>query len=205
MSPETPREVLQHIAALLAAGCRHAQDASDEPVTTPTRVPSRRSISATARRAEAACSAALFVGLDPPHPEEGPQVLLAHQQHPARCRRLLAGRTTPPGPGPRRTSHRLGRAKPRNVFQAISSSRYLCQPVEQPVSRTRATPCRPRPPRAGDRSSPGNPGGCATGNTVLFDPDEASLWLYEAARDSTGRTDKLIPKSAPMVEEIAGI
>lgn len=29
MSPETPREVLQHIAALLAARCRHAQDAFD--------------------------------------------------------------------------------------------------------------------------------------------------------------------------------
>jgi hypothetical protein len=34
--------------------------------------------------------------------------------------------------------------------------------------------------------------------------DEASFWLYHAARDYTGRTDELIPKSAPMVEDIAG-
>jgi hypothetical protein len=33
---------------------------------------------------------------------------------------------------------------------------------------------------------------------------EASFWLYHAARDYTGRTDELIPKSAPMVEDIAG-
>jgi hypothetical protein len=33
---------------------------------------------------------------------------------------------------------------------------------------------------------------------------EASFWLYHAARDYTGKTDELIPKSAPMVEEIAG-
>jgi hypothetical protein len=33
---------------------------------------------------------------------------------------------------------------------------------------------------------------------------EASFWLYEAARDYTGRTDELIPESAPMVEDIAG-
>ena len=35
-------------------------------------------------------------------------------------------------------------------------------------------------------------------------PYEASFWLYHAARDYTGKTDRLIPKSAPMVEEIAG-
>jgi hypothetical protein len=34
--------------------------------------------------------------------------------------------------------------------------------------------------------------------------DEAKFWLYHAARDYTGRTDELIPKSAPMVEDIAG-
>lgn len=34
--------------------------------------------------------------------------------------------------------------------------------------------------------------------------DEASFWLYHAARDYTGKTDELVPKSAPMVEEIAG-
>jgi hypothetical protein len=33
--------------------------------------------------------------------------------------------------------------------------------------------------------------------------DEASFWLYHAARDYTGRTDELVPQSAPMVEEIA--
>jgi hypothetical protein len=32
---------------------------------------------------------------------------------------------------------------------------------------------------------------------------EAPFWLYHAARDYTGRTDELIPKSAPMVEDIA--
>jgi len=35
-------------------------------------------------------------------------------------------------------------------------------------------------------------------------PHEAPYWLYHAARDYTGKTDRLIPKSAPMVEEIAG-
>jgi hypothetical protein len=39
---------------------------------------------------------------------------------------------------------------------------------------------------------------------ALRRPYEASFWLYHAARDSTGKTDELIPKSAPMVEEIAG-
>ena len=34
--------------------------------------------------------------------------------------------------------------------------------------------------------------------------DEASFWLYHAARDYTGRTDELVPRSAPMVEDIAG-
>ncbi len=34
--------------------------------------------------------------------------------------------------------------------------------------------------------------------------DEATFWLYHAARDYTGRTDELVPKSAPMVEDIAG-
>jgi hypothetical protein len=34
--------------------------------------------------------------------------------------------------------------------------------------------------------------------------DEATFWLYHAARDYTGRTDELVPRSAPMVEEIAG-
>ena len=33
---------------------------------------------------------------------------------------------------------------------------------------------------------------------------EAPFWLYHAARDYTGKTDQLVPKSAPMVEEIAG-
>jgi len=40
-------------------------------------------------------------------------------------------------------------------------------------------------------------------NAVLGDY-EASFWLYHAARDYTGRTDELVRKSAPMVEEIAG-
>jgi hypothetical protein len=35
-------------------------------------------------------------------------------------------------------------------------------------------------------------------------PYEAPFWLYHAARDFTGKTDELIPKSAPIVEEIAG-
>jgi hypothetical protein len=35
-------------------------------------------------------------------------------------------------------------------------------------------------------------------------PYEAPFWLYHAARDYTGKTDQLIPKSAPMVEDIAG-
>jgi hypothetical protein len=37
----------------------------------------------------------------------------------------------------------------------------------------------------------------------VLKPFEASYWLYHAARDFTGKTDRLIPKSAPMVEEIA--
>ena len=39
---------------------------------------------------------------------------------------------------------------------------------------------------------------------AVLRPDEASFWLYHAARDYTGKTDELVPKSAPMVEEIAG-
>ena len=35
-------------------------------------------------------------------------------------------------------------------------------------------------------------------------PYDAPYWLYHAARDYTGKTDQLIPKTAPMVEEIAG-
>jgi hypothetical protein len=40
-------------------------------------------------------------------------------------------------------------------------------------------------------------------------PDEASYWLYQAARDYAERSDSrhpngLTPKSAPLVEEIAG-
>jgi hypothetical protein len=38
---------------------------------------------------------------------------------------------------------------------------------------------------------------------AVLRPSEASIWLYHAARDYTGKTDELIPKSAPMVEEIA--
>ena len=39
---------------------------------------------------------------------------------------------------------------------------------------------------------------------AVLRPEEATYWLYDAARDYTGRTDELIPDSAPMVEEIAG-
>ena len=39
---------------------------------------------------------------------------------------------------------------------------------------------------------------------AVLRPYEASFWLYHAARDYTGKTGELIPKSAPMVEEIAG-
>jgi hypothetical protein len=35
-------------------------------------------------------------------------------------------------------------------------------------------------------------------------PHEVTFWLYHAARDFTGKTGELVPKSAPMVEEIAG-
>jgi hypothetical protein len=35
-------------------------------------------------------------------------------------------------------------------------------------------------------------------------PFETPFWLYCAARDHTGKTGELVPKSAPMVEEIAG-
>jgi hypothetical protein len=38
---------------------------------------------------------------------------------------------------------------------------------------------------------------------AVLRPHEASFWLYHAARDFTGKTDELIPKSAPMVDEIA--
>jgi hypothetical protein len=38
---------------------------------------------------------------------------------------------------------------------------------------------------------------------AVLRPEEAPFWLYHAARDYTGRTDELIPKSAPMVEEFA--
>jgi hypothetical protein len=39
---------------------------------------------------------------------------------------------------------------------------------------------------------------------AVLRPEEAPFWLYDAARDYTGRTDELIAKSAPMVEEFAG-
>ena len=39
---------------------------------------------------------------------------------------------------------------------------------------------------------------------AVLRPYEAPFWLYHAARDYTGRTDELIPRSAPMVEDIAG-
>ena len=39
---------------------------------------------------------------------------------------------------------------------------------------------------------------------AVLRPDEAPFWLYDAARDYTGRTDELVSKSAPMIEEIAG-
>lgn len=39
---------------------------------------------------------------------------------------------------------------------------------------------------------------------ALLRSGEASFWLYHAARDYTGKTDELVPKSAPMVEDIAG-
>jgi hypothetical protein len=39
---------------------------------------------------------------------------------------------------------------------------------------------------------------------AVLRPHEATFWLYHAGRDFTGKTDRLIPKSAPMVEEIAG-
>ena len=42
------------------------------------------------------------------------------------------------------------------------------------------------------------------GLKALLRSHEASFWLYHAARDYTGKTDELVPKSAPMVEEIAG-
>jgi hypothetical protein len=39
---------------------------------------------------------------------------------------------------------------------------------------------------------------------AVLRPHEAPFWLYHASRDFTGKTDQLIPKSAPMVVEIAG-
>jgi len=39
---------------------------------------------------------------------------------------------------------------------------------------------------------------------AVIRPYEAPYWLYHAARDYTGKTDQLVPKTAPMVEEIAG-
>jgi hypothetical protein len=39
---------------------------------------------------------------------------------------------------------------------------------------------------------------------AVLRPHEAPFWLYHASRDFTGKTDHLIPQSAPMVEEIAG-
>ncbi len=39
---------------------------------------------------------------------------------------------------------------------------------------------------------------------AVLRPYEAPFWLYHAARDYTGKTGELIPKSAPMVEDIAG-
>ena len=39
---------------------------------------------------------------------------------------------------------------------------------------------------------------------AVLRPYEAPYWLYHAARDYTGKTDQLVPKTAPMVEEIAG-
>ncbi len=39
---------------------------------------------------------------------------------------------------------------------------------------------------------------------AVIRPSEAPYWLYHAARDYTGQTDQLVPKTAPMVEEIGG-
>jgi hypothetical protein len=39
---------------------------------------------------------------------------------------------------------------------------------------------------------------------AVLRPYESSFWLYHAARDYTGKTDNLVPSSAPMVEEITG-
>ena len=39
---------------------------------------------------------------------------------------------------------------------------------------------------------------------AVLRPHEAPYWLYHAARDYTGKTDRLVPNMAPMVEEIAG-
>jgi hypothetical protein len=39
---------------------------------------------------------------------------------------------------------------------------------------------------------------------AVLRPYEAPFWLYHAARDYTGKTDELVPKSASMVGEIAG-
>jgi hypothetical protein len=39
---------------------------------------------------------------------------------------------------------------------------------------------------------------------AVLRPFETPYWLYPAARDDTGNTGELVPKSAAMVEEIAG-
>ena len=86
---KTPCQELQDIPSLLAAGRRHGQDPLDEPTAPRADRPAtrlapqdgvpQRPLRRVIRR------------LDPTHPEEGPQVLLALQQLPARRPRLLAG------------------------------------------------------------------------------------------------------------------
>src|SRR5262249_33626365 len=70
--------------------------------------------------------------LDPPHPEEGPQVLLARQQPPARRLRLLAGARHTPAQGlPDVPPDRPGVAQegaPGHLPVTV-----LVPPVEQPV------------------------------------------------------------------------
>jgi hypothetical protein len=52
---------------------------------------------------------------------------------------------------------------------------------------------------------PSGPTTAAVGDALkaLLKTHEAPYWLYHASGDYTGKTDVLVPSSAPMVEEIA--
>src|SRR5262249_44367418 len=128
---EATGQVLQGVDPLLPAGRHHREHPLDEPAAPLTGRPAarlapqdgvpQRPLRRVVRR------------LDPPDPEECPQVLLAFQQAPARRRRLVAGaRRTPAQSLLDAPPDRPGVAEKRAPgHRAVP---VLVPPVEQPVA-----------------------------------------------------------------------